>query len=285
MPDERYKLSEKEHEKIFCDIQEDVLSDTETQEQPVIIILGGQPGSGKSRLTEIAKESVFGNKPVAVINGDDYRIYHPQATEIYEQHDKKFAELTDPDVRKWTPQLLESAVNGRRDIVFEATMRNKEPLMSTIETLKEKGYRVGIMVMAVNEQVSKVGIVTRYESQKENGLIARWTPFEAHDEAYRNMPETVMAIEHNSSIEGICVYNRAGDLLYDNGLIEGVFKRPSMKTGADNAVRKEQSRPLSLEEKKTLDENIEAIRQKMIRRGAEKEFKELKRPLEGSDGR
>jgi hypothetical protein len=137
MTDERYKLSKKEHDRIFQRLNRKILTQNKPQEHPTIIILGGQPGSGKSRLTETAKKSVFGDKRVAAINGDDYRSYHPQAREIYERHDKNFAELTDPDVRVWTSSLLEAAVNDRRDIIFEAAMRNKEPLAALTET---RGY-------------------------------------------------------------------------------------------------------------------------------------------------
>lgn len=116
---------------------------------------------------------IFNNEPVATINGDDYRISHPKADEIYRKHDKAFAEMTDPDVRVWTSRLLEAAIEGRRNIIFEATMRNKEPLMSTMKDLKAEGYRIDIMVMAVNDQTSRIGIVKRYEDKKATGEIAR----------------------------------------------------------------------------------------------------------------
>jgi hypothetical protein len=82
-------------------------------------------------------------------------------------------------------------------------MRNREPLMSTIDHLREKGYMIDIMVMAVHESVSRAGIVKRYENQRARGGIARWTAFEAHDEAYRNMPETVGVIESQSPVDSV----------------------------------------------------------------------------------
>ncbi|MDR3279425.1 MAG: zeta toxin family protein [Synergistaceae bacterium] len=277
MPDERYKLPKEDHEYIFRGLLDDMLADTVPQEQPRIVILGGQPGSGKSRLTEIARENVFDNQPVAVINGDDYRAYHPQAENIYRQHDKGFAEMTDPDVRKWTPRLLGAAVKEKRNIIFEATMRNKEPLMSTIEYLKEQGYQIGVMVMAVHEQVSSVRIVNRYEDQKAKGGIARWTPMENHDEAFGNMPQTAEAIERNSPIDSISVYNRAGEEIYRNESAENTFRRPSPGMGAGKAVKEERKRPLSLDERKTIQSKIEDIREKMSNRGANAEFETLKK--------
>jgi predicted ABC-type ATPase len=275
MPDEAYRLSKIDHEIIFNSLLKDLLGKTSSQELPRIVILGGQPGSGKSKLTDIAKEMIFDNQPVAVINGDDYRMAHPKAEEIFKKHDKAFAEMTDPDVRGWTPRLLGAAIQGTRNIIFEATMRNREPLMSTINHLKENGYIIDVMVMAVHERMSRAGIVKRYENQKAKGGIARWTSFEAHDEAYRNMPETVEAIEKQSPIDSIRVYNRAGDALYSNERKAGVFKSSLPWQNAKAAILKERDRPLSMSEERLLQENVKDIQRMMEKRGAGKDFKEI----------
>ncbi|MDR3076434.1 MAG: zeta toxin family protein [Synergistaceae bacterium] len=57
-----------------------MLQNSAPQEKPRIVILGGQPGSGKSLLTETARKEIFSSQPVAVINGDDYRVSHPQGS-------------------------------------------------------------------------------------------------------------------------------------------------------------------------------------------------------------
>lgn len=106
-------------------------------------------------------------------------------------------------------------------------MRNREPLMTTIKHIKAEGYQVDIMIMAINDQLSRAGIAERYEDKKADGTIARWTPIEIHDAAYMDIPATVAAIEQESPIDSISVYNRAGGLLYGNGR-EGTFKRPSL---------------------------------------------------------
>ena len=54
MVDNDFKLSNTEHEAILNIIFEDVLGNSKTQTNPVIFILGGQPGCGKSSL--IAKD-------------------------------------------------------------------------------------------------------------------------------------------------------------------------------------------------------------------------------------
>ena len=156
-----YKIPKEDHERVFQRLLNKMLEQSDPNGQPRIVILGGQPGSGKSKLTDIAGKTVFENHSVAVINGDDYRTFHPRAEEIFKNHDRQFAELTDPDVRVWTPRLLGAAIQGRRNIIFEATMRNREPLMSSIDHFKEAGYTIDVMVMAVNEKISSISTVVK----------------------------------------------------------------------------------------------------------------------------
>ena len=44
---------------------------------PKVVILGGQPGSGKSELTETA-QSMLGENTV-ICNADEYRDFHPKS--------------------------------------------------------------------------------------------------------------------------------------------------------------------------------------------------------------
>ncbi len=266
--DDSYQLSAEQHEAIFKRLERKMLAESKESTFPRIVITGGQPGAGKSKLIEIAKEHIFPDREPAIINGDDYRSFHPRADEILKADDKRFAERTDPDVRIWTKRLFNSAITNRRDIIFEGTMRNKEPIMETIQRLHEEGYSTDIFVMAVREEVSRVGILARYEWQKEDSRYGRWTPPESHDEAYKNMPDTVRAIESESPIDSMSVYNRAGDLLYENVRQDGVYKKPPHAEDAKAALMKERARPLSLREQQSLDQQRKAVEQKMLARGA-----------------
>lgn len=62
------------------------------QEKPIGILLGGQPGAGKSHGTKIIRERLNGN--VIVINGDEFRPYKQGYKELYEQHGKNLANHT-----------------------------------------------------------------------------------------------------------------------------------------------------------------------------------------------
>ena len=154
-------------------------------------------------------------------------------------------------------------------------MRNPQPLMSTIEHIKEQGYKIDIMIMAVHEKVSRLGVIDRYEKQKERNGYGRLTSMESHDEAARNLPNTASAIEQKSPIDSISVYNRACECLYRNDHCQ---EKTSPGKDVKTAIRSEVQRPLSVEEQKTYKKTISDTIERMQKRGAPtKEIKLLEK--------
>lgn len=117
--------------------------------------------------------------------------------------------------------------------------------MKTIQNLKDAGYKVHIMVRAVNGEVSRAGTVLRYEVQKAEKGYGRWVAPESHDEAYQNMPDTVRAIENESPIESVSVYNGEYQEIYRNESKEGVLTRPARLADVAAAISEERERPLA----------------------------------------
>jgi hypothetical protein len=96
------------------------------------------------------------------------------------------------------------------------------------------------------------------------------------------MPDTAEAIEKQSTIDSISVYNRAGELLYFNERNDGVFKQPAPWQNAKAAILKERGRPLSAGEERLLQENIKDIQNMMENCGDGKGFKEISAKLSAS---
>lgn len=223
----KYKLSSEEHDILFKTLEARMLSFSTEQNAPQIVILGGQPGAGKSGLSELTKDLVFHNKRYTTINGDDYRDSHPDIQKIVQEDDKQLAFYTDPDAREWTKNLLASAVAHKRDIVFESTLHSAHPIAETIHDLHEKGYRVTIAVMFTLGELSKLGIIERYENQKNREGYGRWTDFEKHDAAYTCLPNTLRELETTCPLERVIVCNRDLEILYCNERKDGKFIVPA----------------------------------------------------------
>jgi len=64
---DKYKLSEEEHNKIYKEIEKEVFVNSTPQDEPIAIIVGGQPGCGKGG----GKEDVYFT--IRVVFGIRYR--------------------------------------------------------------------------------------------------------------------------------------------------------------------------------------------------------------------
>jgi hypothetical protein len=209
-----FALTKTQHELVFNDLRNDLLSCGETDKNPIIVLVGGQPGAGKSNLLEFSRKEM--DKNSVTINGDDYRHEHLYFDQITSLDDKLIAERTDPDVRVWTRRLLETAVEHRFNIIFETTLRQPEPIMTTIKWLFSQAYSIEVKSLAVHREYSELGIQQRYEDQKEVSTFGRWTFMKDHDEAYDNLPINLDLIEKYSPIDKITLYNRNCGCIYKN---------------------------------------------------------------------
>ena len=281
--DESFKLDKEQHDAVYQKLEREMLSDSTPSAEPTVVIMGGQPGAGKSKLEKHLRKTTFAGKSPAVIDSDNYRRSHPQFEEISELDDKRMAERTNPDVRLWTQELLHSAVKNRRDIILQGTMRNKESMMETIDQLKKQGYKVHVAGLAVDAESSRLGILHRYEKQKEEYGYGRWVGPEFHDKAYKNFTETIRAIEHESHIDSIKIYNRKNELIYSNERCgDGSVKPPYTKDAAA-AVAKERARPRTREEKQgNYNLRLETERRMKQRNAAAKEISQANAMIAGN---
>lgn len=244
--DPNFKLDQETHDQVYAEIELEAFNLTCAVEQPRVIVTGGQPGSGKSTLIENSKKD-FPNSNVVVINGDEYRRYHPRKEEMLAIDDKRFAEFTDADCRVWTKKLFDTAIDSGRNIIFETTMREAGPISETLHRLKELGYHITARVIACHARYSITGIFRRYEEQKNSAFYGRWSNLESHDAGYKGVPVTVMHIENSKLVNRFEVYDRLGQLLYSNELVSDAWqKRPA----AVEAIESERARiPTSIEKR------------------------------------
>lgn len=271
--DNSSKLGDGLHQSISTRIEADYFAGTTPVEHPKVVITGGQPGSGKSKLLESSKE-LFPDGNVVVINGDDLRNYHPQAEKILRSDDKSFATSTDLDSREWTRELFEKAIETKRNIIFESTMRDPGPISKTMERLKAEGYEITAKVVAANERESTTGIYKRYEGQKAERGYGRFSEKSSHDAAYEGVPKTVEHIEKNQLVDRMEVYSRDGKQLYANEAKEGQWEKAPE---AAEAIRAERERMPSLREIEQFRNDWREINDRMTeRKAAAKEIEQAK---------
>ena len=218
----KFILSEQEREKIFNErIAPSFLANAVSSEQPVAIIFGGQPGSGKSSLIRMIKEI---KTDFSVINGDDLRGYHPNMYELLKQDEKNASDLVQADCNFWIEKLIALAAKNKANIIIEGTMRRPAVPLATAQMLKKEGYQVEACVVVIPPEISLASIFYRYEIQKKMVGYGRFAKPQNHDEAFSGINKTLTEISDSKRISHITQYYRSGsdyNKIYENSLIDG----------------------------------------------------------------
>ena len=79
----KFKLNQETHDSIYKLLENQIFNNKKSCDFPIAVVLGGQPGAGKSVLIDNAKKE-FDDNNVVIINGDEFRRMHPNLDEILE---------------------------------------------------------------------------------------------------------------------------------------------------------------------------------------------------------
>ena len=220
---ETYKLSEKEHYKVYKIIEKYYLRNIETVEKPIAIIVGAQPGSGKGSLIGYSKKYFSDINNVLIISTDDYKPFHPKASEIAKKYPSEYSSVVEEDSAKWTSKILEQAIKNKYNFIFEVTLKN-ERILERMKELKENGFEVIVRGLAVSYLESLLSAYERYEKQVEARNWGRFFNPLSYNYTYENIPNTIEAIEKSNYCDAIEIYKRGEDISSPE-LIYGNYKR------------------------------------------------------------
>ena len=224
---------------------------THQQKHPLAVLLAGQPGAGKTELSTMLLSPMRGD--AAVINGDDYRRYHPNYRKLYAAYGSDSVSMTSAFSSAVTEGLIRQLSNAGRNLVIEGTGRTVEVPRFTAELLTGKGYRVEIAVIAARPEVSLASTLLRFYQMNEGGTIPRSTALEAHDGIVRALPGNLDALRTLPCISRVSIWDRELTLLYDS---EGSQEPPS------TVLRRFWSRPWTEEELSNVQSDLAMLQQK-----------------------
>lgn len=183
---------------------------------PIAIIVGGQSGAGKTALMNKYSTIVDG----AQIDNDGIRPLHPQVEEIKAKHPEYYTELTDQISLGLTPHVI-SYLSGdnpdgvKHNLVIHQTMKNTNIANYAMKELKDKGYTVGIAVLAVSYAESKMSQIERCHAQYQTFGSCRHVPANSHMDAIRGLPPTVGYIEEQGLADFIYIHTRNNENIAD----------------------------------------------------------------------
>jgi hypothetical protein len=109
----------------------------------------------------------------------------------------------------WIESLIQECVHKKVDFIVEGTMRKKEVPLKTTQIVSQEGYNSNLVIISTPYELSLASLEKRYSELKRLGQPARFTKKESHDEAYRNIEDTVIELVATNIFKKYFVYRRA----------------------------------------------------------------------------
>lgn len=191
---------------------------------PVAIMVGGQPGAGKSGLIDKTLAEI----PNSVIfDVDDFRYFHPAINEILEKYPNDLATFTIQFVNACFNKVRERVEKLKYNIIAQKTLKDDAIIEDTLKFLSEAGYAVVIRVLAVSELESKMSALERSLAVKRTVGYCRWTPINNQNYAYNGIPQTCESIFASQYCDCLQVYKRNDAIPTDSYIVYSEAKATS----------------------------------------------------------
>ncbi|MCH5167328.1 MAG: zeta toxin family protein [Erysipelotrichales bacterium] len=182
---EKYKLSEDEHDKILEILKKELFKGKTSEDEPSMMFVIGQPGSGKTTFIEKSDLSKY-----TIINSDNYRKYNKYSKEILDKYPIYYAKLTNYDAHLLGDELFLYAVSNKYSV-----LREKAPtdfsLLGLLKLLNPYEYEVIINVIVTGNLTSLLATRERYEKEILESNTAKLSNIEAHNKCYQILPEFI----------------------------------------------------------------------------------------------
>lgn len=246
MGQDRGRLPHAELERVYARrIKPDFLERVPRSDSPTALLIGGQPGSGKSYAVAKARTQLAASAGAAVVlSGDELREYHPY-WRAHARSDSQAAYRTQEDAGKWYARLTNEAIAQRVNIAFETSMRRPAAVLTLANLLRGEGYTVVATIVAADKDQSRLATMTRFDVARTVGDVPRFVPAPYHDDAYTRLSDTVGQLEASRAVDTLRIITRDGSGVYRNQLLDSAWERPPSAVEVLHAVRE---RPLTARE-------------------------------------
>ncbi len=180
--------------------------------EPRAILLGGQSGAGKTTLHNIFLSAFEGN--AVIVNGDDYRSFHPR----FKQISAHYGIDSPAHTAAWAGRMVEAVVDALSvmgyNLIIEGTLRTSEVPLKTAKLLRSRGYGVSLALMAVKPDVSLISCQIRYEHLRLAGTESRAVDPEHHRKIVDGIVENLRTLEESGLFDAVSLYDRGERRLF-----------------------------------------------------------------------
>lgn len=182
-------------------------------EAPTFILLGGQSGAGRSRLTGPLLAEHDGD--LTILKSDDLRAFHPQFAELTAEGSPDAMQSLARATAAWVQGCIRHARESRRSLLLEGTFQNPSIVAGTAERFAAAGFQTRLVVVASGRAESLLSVVSRYLRDVQAGVTAHYTSREAHDRGFEGTRALVAAFEETASVDRLTVFGRDGRRVFD----------------------------------------------------------------------
>ncbi|WP_328743643.1 zeta toxin family protein (plasmid) [Streptomyces caniferus] len=209
------------------------------QDQPVVVIVGGQPGAGKTEIADLVQAALDRRGGAVRICRDLYKAAHRRYGELLAADVRTAGVKVRPDTRRWQAAVEDHVRAIGFDAVVESALADADELRASAAAYRRAGCRVEVVAVAAAEAWSQLGISDRFLTEE------RYVSWENHDTCAAQMLRTLAVIEAEGLADRISVVRRDFTVLYDNELVDGVWRQ---RPAAEGAAVRERGRPWSARE-------------------------------------
>ena len=234
-------------------------------DNPRLIIVGGQPGAGKSDLQKFGELELASN--VVVLSTDVLRSYHPHEREIKKTYPDYYHILTVDLARILLINLENYALAHKLNVILESTLGNSEVMLQKINKYRKYDYQIDLKVIAVNELISYLGAEDRYENMILAEKSGRMVSKQNHDQNYKDIPTTLQMLQDQDLLDNIAVYQRKTSESNGNIDTQVILLENNPKNFVQTYIQ-ERSRPFTDLENSCLKQTAENVQTMKQNRGA-----------------
>ncbi|MFD9047836.1 zeta toxin family protein [Streptomyces zaomyceticus] len=253
MNDHAAELGDAEHQQVIADRLPHWTQGAVPQERPVVVVVAGPPGAGKTRVADLIQAALDRRGGAVRICRDLYKNAHRQYSAALAADIRTAGAKVRPDTSRWQAEVEEYVRAQRFDAVVESALADADEFRTSAVAYRRSGHRIEIAVVATANAWNQLGILDRFLNGAVGGDGARYVAWDNLETCVEELPATLAVIEAEHLADRIAVVRRDGTVLYDNELIDGTWRR---RTAAGKAVMHEQLRPWSAQETATFHRDL-----------------------------
>jgi hypothetical protein len=214
------------------------------QSRPLAVVVAGQPGAGKTDIADLVQAALDRRGGAVRVCRDLYKAAHRRYTELLAADVRTAGVKVRPDTSRWQAAVEDYVRACGFDAVIESALADPQEFRASSYAYRRSRHRVEVVAVATAEAWSQLGVLDRFLSEAMQGR-GRYVSWENHDTCAQQMLATLAVIEAEQLADRVTVVRRDGTVLYDNDLVDGVWRR---RPAAERAVAYERSRPWSAQE-------------------------------------